>query len=128
MTGKGVSMRKTREVLRLHFDLRLGQRQIGRSANLSQSTVHDYLERFTGAGLSWPLPAHMTEARLEAALFPASAGHGSTGSEFPVVPAENSRVVPADALGGTGTASAGDPAGALAARDAIGERTRSDAP
>jgi DNA-directed RNA polymerase specialized sigma subunit len=41
--GKRVSMRKTREVLRLYFDLKLGQRQVARSANVSQSTVHDYL-------------------------------------------------------------------------------------
>jgi DNA-binding transcriptional regulator LsrR (DeoR family) len=50
--GKRVSMRKTREVLRLYFDLKLGQRRIARSANVSQSTVHDYLERYTAAGLS----------------------------------------------------------------------------
>jgi transposase len=74
--GKRVSMRKTREVLRLHFDLKLGQRQIARSANISQSTVHDYLERFTAAGLSWPLPAEMSEAQLETALFPAALGQG----------------------------------------------------
>ena len=63
-------MRKTREVLRLHFELHLGQRQIARSACLSQSTVHDYLERFTAAGLVWPLPSEMTEPELESALFP----------------------------------------------------------
>ncbi len=70
MPGKKVSMRKTREVMRLHFELHLGQRQIARSACLSQSTVHDYLERFAAAGLSWPLPPEMTETGLEAALFP----------------------------------------------------------
>jgi transposase len=74
--GKRVSMRKTREVLRLHFDLKLGQRQIARSANISQSTVHDYLGRFTAAGLSWPLPTEMSEAQLETALFPAALGKG----------------------------------------------------
>src|SRR6202035_2455985 len=62
-------MRKTHEVLRLHFDLKLKQRQIARSANLSQSTVHEYLRRFRAAGLSWPLPEQMSEAELEAALF-----------------------------------------------------------
>ena len=76
MPGKRVSMRKTREVLRLRFDLKLGQRQIARSANISQSTVHDYLERFTAAGLSWPLPAEMSEAQVEASLFPAALGKG----------------------------------------------------
>ncbi len=74
MPGKRVSMRKTREVLRLYFDLKLGQRQVARSANVSQSTVHEYLERFTAAGLRWPLPAEMTEGELEARLFPADPG------------------------------------------------------
>jgi transposase len=68
--GKRVSMRKMREVLRLYFELKLGQRQIARSANLSQSTVHDYVTRFTAAGLNWPLPTEMSEAALEGALFP----------------------------------------------------------
>ena len=77
MPGKRVSMRKTREVLRLYFDLKLGQRQVARSANVSQSTVHDYLERFTAAGLSWPLPAEMPESELEARLFPADPGKGA---------------------------------------------------
>src|SRR5579885_1887937 len=67
-------MRKTREVLRLYFDLKLEQRQVARSANVSQSTVHEYLERFTAAGLRWPLPAEMTEGELEARLFPADPG------------------------------------------------------
>ena len=70
MPAERVSMRKTHEVLRLHFDLKLKQRQIARSANLSQSTVHEYLHRFTAAGLSWPLPEQMSEPELEAALFP----------------------------------------------------------
>ena len=74
MPRKRVSMRKTREVLRLYFDLKLAQRQVARSANISQSTVHEYLERFTAARLNWPLPAEMTEAELEAALFPTDPG------------------------------------------------------
>src|ERR1017187_8072143 len=41
MPGKRVSMRKTREALRLRFELRLGQPQIPRSACLSQCTVHE---------------------------------------------------------------------------------------
>ena len=69
MPGKRVSMRKTREVLRLYFELKLKQRQIARSVHLSQSTVHDYVERFRTAALSWPLPAGMSEAELERKLF-----------------------------------------------------------
>ena len=70
MPGKRMSMRKTREVLRLYFELKLRQRQIARSANVSQSTVHEYVERFRAAGLSWPLPAEMSEAELERKLYP----------------------------------------------------------
>lgn len=68
MPGKRLSMRKTREVLRLHFDLHLGQRQIARSVQISQSTVHEYLARFAASRLSWPLPAEVGEAELETAL------------------------------------------------------------
>jgi len=65
-----VSMRKLLELLRLHFDLKLSQRQIAGSINLGQSTVNDYLARFTRAGLRWPLPLELSEAELESALFP----------------------------------------------------------
>jgi len=40
---KEKSMRKIKEILRLHFEQGLGQRQIARSFNTSQSTLHDYL-------------------------------------------------------------------------------------
>jgi len=66
-------MRKIKEILRLHFEQKLGQRQIARSANMSQSTVHDYLARFQAAGLGWPLPEELDEDGLENALFPAGA-------------------------------------------------------
>lgn len=63
-------MRKIREVLRLCFDHQLGQREIARSAVVSQSTVHEYLARFAASGLTWPLPAEMRETSLEAKLYP----------------------------------------------------------
>jgi transposase len=63
-------MRKIQEILRLHFEQKLGQRQIARSANVSQSTVHEYLARFQAAGLPWPLDKDWDEPRLEDALFP----------------------------------------------------------
>jgi transposase len=75
-------MRKTREVLRLYFELKLGQRQIARSANLSQSTVHEYLRRFRAAGLDWPLPAEMSEVDLERKLFAADSGAAKPRSKI----------------------------------------------
>jgi len=62
-------MRKIREVLRLRFELGLGQRQIARSCAMGLSTVHEYLERATTAGIGWPLPEGLSEPELESKLF-----------------------------------------------------------
>ncbi len=62
-------MRKIREVLRLYFDHKLGQREIARSAVVSQSTVHEYLARFAASGLSWPLPEECSETSLESKMY-----------------------------------------------------------
>jgi transposase len=63
-------MRKTKELLRLRFELGLGQRQIARSCGIGLGTVHEYLERAAAAGISWPLPDGLSEEELEAKLFP----------------------------------------------------------
>ena len=62
-------MRRVKEVLRLRFELGLGQRQIARSCGMGLSTVHDYLERALKAGISWPLAEGLGEVELEAKLF-----------------------------------------------------------
>jgi len=62
-------MRKIKEVLRLKH-AGLSERQIARSCDTSRSTVAVYLARAAQAGLSWPLPAGLTEADVEARLFP----------------------------------------------------------
>jgi len=49
-------MRKIKEVLRLRFELKMGQREIARACSISQSTVHEYLKAARTAGVSWPLP------------------------------------------------------------------------
>ena len=66
-------MRKITEILRLHYEQKLGQRQIARGASVSQSTVHEYLARAKAAGIEWPLPNDWDEQRLVAALFPSVA-------------------------------------------------------
>ena len=62
-------MRKVKEVLRLRFELGLGQREIARSCGMGLSTVHDYLERAARAGIGWPIAEGLGEAELEAKLF-----------------------------------------------------------
>ena len=62
-------MRRIKEVLRLRYELGLGQRQIARSCSIGQSTVFDYLKRAEAAGLRWPLPDDWDDERLERSLF-----------------------------------------------------------
>lgn len=70
MANKRLSMRKIEEVLRLHFAGGRSNREISEVIRVSPTTVGDYLRRARFAGLSWPLPSGMTEAALEAKLFP----------------------------------------------------------
>ncbi len=62
-------MRKIKEVLRLRFELRLGQREIARACSISQGAVHNYLKRAAAAGIAWPTPEGWDEQRVEQALF-----------------------------------------------------------
>lgn len=63
-------MRKIEEVLRLHHECGHSNRAIAEAVRASPTTVGDYLRRARLAGLVWPLVVGMTEAALEAALFP----------------------------------------------------------
>src|SRR6516225_8443454 len=64
-----MSMRKIKEVLRLRFELQLGQREIARACSISQGAVHNYLKKAGAAGIGWPLAEGWDEKRVEAALF-----------------------------------------------------------
>jgi transposase len=65
-----LAMRKVRDILRLAVGQGLSTRQVGRSLNVPFTTVADHLRRATEAGLGWPLPEGISDAELEAALFP----------------------------------------------------------
>ena len=67
---KRLTMRHTREILRLHFESHLAPRQIARICKVAKSTVQRYLERLKAADLSWPLPADLDDVALERRLFP----------------------------------------------------------
>jgi transposase len=70
MANRRLSMRKIKEVLRLHQEIGLSERQIAKSCDISRSTVKEYLHRAQSAGVSWPLPSDLDDARLESLLFP----------------------------------------------------------
>jgi len=63
-------MRKTREVLRLRFACGLSKRQIAAAVGISATGAGDYVARARRAGLSWPLPAELSDEELERRLFP----------------------------------------------------------
>ena len=67
-------MRKIREVLRLRWEQGLSHRQIIESCRIGHGTLADYLRRAEAAGLTWPLPATLTDTELEARLFPTPHG------------------------------------------------------
>jgi transposase len=71
MPAERIAMRQVREVLRLSAAGVSGN-EIARRVGVASSTVRLTLKRLAAAGLSWPLPAEMTDAALEARLFTAA--------------------------------------------------------
>lgn len=65
-----LSMRKIREVLRLHLACGLSARRIAKSTAIGRTTVGEYLQRFKVSGLHWPLPDTLCDTDLEQHLFP----------------------------------------------------------
>jgi len=63
-------MRKIREVLRLKFDSGCSHRQIAASCQLGIATVSDYVARARAKALSWTDVEELSDAELEARLFP----------------------------------------------------------
>ncbi len=74
MAGKRLSMRKTREILRLKWEAGLSHREIARTCGVSLGSITDYLGRAKLAGLSWPLPVELDDGALETLLFPPTKG------------------------------------------------------
>ena len=70
MPAERTTMRQVREVLRLKFVGGVPTREIARRIGVAASTVRTTIRRFQAAGLSWPLPEELTDAALEARLFP----------------------------------------------------------
>lgn len=71
MACKRISVRKIREILRLHFDERRSYRETGASVGKSASVVHDCVSRFKESGLTWPLREELDDDTLEQRLYAA---------------------------------------------------------
>ncbi|MCL5736796.1 MAG: IS21 family transposase [Actinobacteria bacterium] len=64
MSGKVVSMRNAREVLRLRIGQGLTIREVASGCGVSPSTVLEYEKRFIESGISWPLPEDLDDVAL----------------------------------------------------------------
>lgn len=82
MARARLPMRKIRDVLRLTAG-GLSSRQVAASIGIGSTTVTDCLARARRAGVVWPLPGDMTDAALEARLFPASAALAAAKAQRP---------------------------------------------
>jgi transposase len=70
-----MSMRKIREVLRLTHELGLSVRQVCEATGVGKTAVCEYVNRARVIGITWPIPAEITDAELERRLFTAAGLH-----------------------------------------------------
>jgi len=81
MAAEKLSMKKVREVLRLHHE-GMGYRAISRSLHMGLGSVSHYIQRAQNINLSWPLPEDLNDAGLRTLLFPKEKGSkGHQGKE-----------------------------------------------
>ncbi len=66
-------MRQIREVLRLHYTCSRSVREIATAVGISKSSVANYLDRASKAGLIWEQVGDLTDQELDTRLFPRSA-------------------------------------------------------
>jgi len=64
LPAERLSMRKTREILRLLWGERLSGRAVAKSVACSPTTVADCVGRAKVAGLSWPLSADLDDGAV----------------------------------------------------------------
>ena len=83
MSKKRLSVRKTKEILRLKLMEKRTNREIARSVGCSPSKVHNCLARFAASGLSWPLSVEMDDETLEAKLYYTGPNFGQSRREGP---------------------------------------------
>jgi transposase len=67
--SKRLTMRKTREILRLRLSLNRTHREIATSVGVSTSTISDCLSRAQRAGLEWPLEKSLDDDALQLLMY-----------------------------------------------------------
>ena len=70
MPRERVTMRKTREILRLVWSCGQSRRDTARTCGVGKSTVDATINRAIATGLCWPLPFDLDDEALERRLYP----------------------------------------------------------
>ena len=84
MARKPITMRYVKDILRLKHQNQLSVREIAGSCGLPTSTVGDYLQRAAAAGLTWPLPAALSDAQLAERLLRSAEAPAPSGAAKPL--------------------------------------------
>ncbi|HHS8262908.1 TPA: IS21 family transposase [Legionella anisa] len=83
MPTERLTMRKIRDVLKLHYEQKYSNREVGRSLGISPGTVASYLSRAKAAQIAWPLPDDLDEDRLYQRLFQPASEAGEVQRPLP---------------------------------------------
>jgi len=76
MPTEKLSMRKIREILKLHYET-VSNREIARRLGVGAGSVSRYLARAKAANLSWPLADDWTNEKIYSVLFPTTSRNPS---------------------------------------------------
>jgi len=70
MAQRKLTMRKSKEILRMKWKMGFSDRQVSASLRIAHSTVGDYVKRAEQAGLDWAQVEKLGESELKSKLFP----------------------------------------------------------
>ena len=82
MSQERLSMKKLRDVLRLHYECNLSNRKISRALKISATTVGHYIKAAHAANLVWSTSNHLKDSALVALLEPFSLHLTKTRHQF----------------------------------------------
>ena len=87
-----ISMRKTKEILRLALKQGLAQREIALSTGVSKTTVQEVIARAKANGLEWVHIQHTHEPEIVFRLFPSQPGANvKVDADWPAIDRELKR-------------------------------------
>ena len=69
MPAEKLSMKKIKELLRLHYEHGLSYRGLSRSLGMGLGSVSHYLKRAKEVQIEWPLPEDLSDEQLRKRLF-----------------------------------------------------------